>query len=192
MKTCSCLVDVLLHISIKTMYSNTLEPVELESVLATNELKQDVTNVSFTDMSQSFDCSRIITSSYRFLPEKNPRHAIKDDCCKVGIIASDSEHAVILTPLVQALSKRAATLNPKVARITYKVYVVEKMEKHYVKLFNKVKVTFSTLGRIASKCKYGEELYSFSGLLSSSHLDAHILHVSYSRNGEAIGKLPDY
>lgn len=131
---------------------NDLDDINLEDLLI---LQQILLNFFFIDSLKVFISIRIITSSYRFLPERNvhiSKHAVRDEVCNVGIIISDSEHAVVFTPLVQVLSHGAAQVNPKVSGIRYKVYVVEKMEKYYTKTLNSVKVTFSTMRCTASKC----------------------------------------
>lgn len=161
MKRCSCLVDIILHKSIKLMYARDLDQAELKvsdvDIYCELNSTTNPRNITFTDISKAVELSRIITSAFRFLPEKNvhiSNHAICDKVCKVGIIASDSEHAVVLNPLVKALAKRAVECNPELAGIRYKVYVMEKMGKYYHKHLNKVKVTFSTMDKIAGKCKY--------------------------------------
>lgn len=176
MRGCSCLLDLMLHNALtrlrKTAMSNIVRTKELSTTEAaasytttagwqsaeTGEISgKNPRIVSFVDMSIAFECSRVVTAPYRFIPEKNQhlfRHAVRDEHCKVGIVASDVEHAVLLDPVVRKLSKRVAEEVPSKAGIKYKVYVVDRMGKHRVQTFNKVKVTFSTMERVASKCKH--------------------------------------
>lgn len=69
-------------------------------------------------------------------------------------IASDVEHALVLSQVSAALHSKASRSLPESAGIKYKVYVIDHMDKHCNKSIKGVRITFSNIHRIASKCKH--------------------------------------
>lgn len=115
MKSCTSILDFILHRSL------------LDAVISMNLNNSDDVKpmrLPFLDMGNIFECSRLVTSPFRYIPTKNKhiqRHAAPDTACKVGMVAPTLDHAVALKLLVEKMAPRASQLNRDISGIHYKV-----------------------------------------------------------------------
>lgn len=152
---CHCVADVLLYNSLLRFNGGhqTWSSLRRDAIYTVHKM------VTFCNVEDMFDYKRIFTSGFRYISSRDRHlkwHSVGDRRCKVALVTDTTSQVLILIPLVKHLAVVAAKANRELAKLRYRVYVIDHTRGtgKCKRTVNGVRVRYSSLDTIAAKSKY--------------------------------------